>query len=55
MNELNVVLGGSGGVGRAVVTRLAQQGRKVRAVNRSGEIDDLPEGVKGSRYFFRGL
>jgi nucleoside-diphosphate-sugar epimerase len=46
MNELRVVLGGSGGVGRAVVTRLAEQGRQVRAVNRSGQIDDLPEGVE---------
>jgi len=41
MSELHVVLGGSGGVGRAVVTRLAQQGKPVRAVNRSGQIDDL--------------
>ncbi len=46
MNELHVVLGGSGGVGRAVVTRLAEQGKRVRAVNRSGHIDDLPDGVE---------
>ena len=46
MSDLHVVLGGSGGVGRAVVTRLAQQGKQVRAVNRSGQIDDLPEGVE---------
>ena len=46
MNELHVVLGGSGGVGRAVVTRLAQQGKQVRAVNRSGQIADLPDGVE---------
>ena len=46
MNELHVVLGGSGGVGRAVVTRLAQQGKRVRAVNRSGNINELPAGVE---------
>lgn len=46
MNELNVVLGASGGVGRAVATRLALQGKPVRAVNRSGQIDDLPDGVE---------
>ncbi len=44
--KVHVVLGGSGGVGRALVTRLAQGGRRVRAVNRSGQIDDLPEGVE---------
>lgn len=46
MGELNVILGGSGGVGRAVVTRLSQQGKLVRAVNRSGHIDDLPADVE---------
>lgn len=46
MSDLHVVLGGSGGVGRAVVTRLSQQGKQVRAVNRSGNIDDLPDGVE---------
>ena len=45
MNQFHVVLGGSGGVGRAVVTRLAEQGKNVRAVNRSGQIDGLPAGV----------
>lgn len=46
MNELQVVLGGSGGVGRAVVTRLAEQGKRVRAVNRNGRIEGLPDGVE---------
>ena len=46
MSELHVVLGGSGGVGRAVATWLSQQGRQVRAVNRSGQIKDLPDGVE---------
>jgi uncharacterized protein YbjT (DUF2867 family) len=46
MSEQHVVLGGSGGVGRAVVTRLARQGQQIRAVNRSGQIDDLPDGVE---------
>lgn len=46
MNDVHVVLGGSGGVGRAVATRLAQNGKAVRAVNRSGRIEDLPAGVE---------
>lgn len=46
MNELHVVLGGSGGVGRAVVTQLVEHGKQVKAVNRSGNIADLPDGVK---------
>lgn len=44
-NDLHVVLGGSGGVGRAVATRLAEEGASVRAVNRSGVIDSVPAGV----------
>ena len=44
--KLQVVLGGSGGVGRAVTTRLAERGKQVRAVNRSGKIEDLPTGVE---------
>lgn len=47
MNDmLHVVLGGSGGVGRAVVTRLSERGKRVRAVNRSGQIADLADGVE---------
>jgi uncharacterized protein YbjT (DUF2867 family) len=46
MGDLQIVLGGSGGVGRAVATRLAQQGNQVRAVNRSGRIKDLPDGTE---------
>ena len=46
MNELHVVLGGSGGIGRAIVARLAEQGKQVRAVNRSGKITDLPDEVE---------
>ncbi len=46
MNELHVVLGGSSGLGRAVVTQLAQKGKQVRAVNRSGQISDLPDEIE---------
>jgi nucleoside-diphosphate-sugar epimerase len=46
MQQFHVVLGGSGGVGRAVATRLAQAGNHVRAVNRSGQIDGLPAGIE---------
>jgi len=45
-NELHVVLGGSGGVGRAVATRLLEHGAAVRAVNRNGMIDSLPAGIE---------
>ena len=40
-NDLHVVLGGTGGVGSAVVRALAQQGQRVRAVSRSGK-GELP-------------
>jgi nucleoside-diphosphate-sugar epimerase len=46
MHQFHVVLGGSGGVGRAVATRLAQDEKHVRAVNRSGQIEALPAGVE---------
>ena len=46
MNEHHIVLGGSGGVSHAVATRLAEQVKLVRAVNRSGQIDDLPDGIE---------
>ncbi|MCO5188763.1 MAG: NAD-dependent epimerase/dehydratase family protein [Anaerolineae bacterium] len=47
MNDmLHIVLGGSGGVGRAVVTHLSERGKRVRAVNRSGQIADLADGVE---------
>ena len=45
MNNQNVVLGASGGLGNAVVRKLTELGRKVRAVNRSGKID-VPAGVE---------
>jgi nucleoside-diphosphate-sugar epimerase len=41
---LQVVLGASGGTGRAIVDELARRGRNVRAVSR-GRIDDLPAGA----------
>ena len=44
-NNLHVVLGASGGLGHAVVQELAKQGKTVRAVNRSGNID-VPSGVE---------
>ena len=43
--ELHVVLGARGGVGQVVVRMLAEQGQRVRAVNRSG-IADAPESVE---------
>ena len=42
---LNVVFGASGGLGNAVVRVLAAQGKRVRAVNRSG-LADVPAGVE---------
>ncbi|MEI7745703.1 MAG: NAD-dependent epimerase/dehydratase family protein [Chloroflexota bacterium] len=45
---LQVVLGASGGTGRAIVDELVRQGRRVRAVSR-GTIADLPAGVEHVR------
>jgi nucleoside-diphosphate-sugar epimerase len=45
---LQVVLGASGGTGRAVMDELVRQGRRVRAVSR-GAIADLPAGVEHVR------
>jgi nucleoside-diphosphate-sugar epimerase len=36
-NEIHVVLGASGGTGNAVARALAEEGRRVRAVNRKGD------------------
>lgn len=44
-SDLHVVLGATGGIGRAVVHELARQGRHVRAVHR-GPGPDLPSGVE---------
>ena len=44
-DALHVVIGGSGGVGSAIVRLLGGQGKSVRAVNRSGKMD-APEGVE---------
>ncbi|MDX1435412.1 MAG: NAD-dependent epimerase/dehydratase family protein [Anaerolineales bacterium] len=43
--EAHLVLGASGGVGSAVARLLAEQGKQVVAVNRSGKID-APDGVR---------
>jgi nucleoside-diphosphate-sugar epimerase len=45
---LQVVLGASGGTGRAIVDELVRQGRRVRAVSR-GAIEGLPAGVEHVR------
>jgi nucleoside-diphosphate-sugar epimerase len=42
---LQVVLGASGGTGRAIVDELVRQGRRVRAVSR-GQVPGLPAGVE---------
>lgn len=44
-NELHVVLGASGGLGKAVVRELAARGKRVRAANRSGRAE-APPGVE---------
>jgi nucleoside-diphosphate-sugar epimerase len=44
-NNLHVVLGASGGIGKTLARELATQGKRVRAVNRSGKAD-LPAGVE---------
>lgn len=43
--ERHVVLGANGGVGYATVNSLALQGKRVRAVKLSGQMD-FPEGVE---------
>lgn len=43
--ELHVVIGASGGTGRALVRELHERGRRVRAVNRSGRAE-APPGVE---------
>ena len=45
MSDLHVVFGSSGGIGNAVVRQLADRGRQVRGVNRSGEAI-VPNGVE---------
>jgi nucleoside-diphosphate-sugar epimerase len=44
-SDLHVVLGASGGIGRAVVRELARRGHRARAVNRAGDAD-VPAGVE---------
>ena len=44
-SELHVVLGARGGVGQVVVRMLADEGKRVRAVNRSGKAG-APPGVE---------
>lgn len=43
--KVHVVVGASGGTGRALVRELSSRGRRVRAVNRSGQTD-VPRGVE---------
>jgi nucleoside-diphosphate-sugar epimerase len=42
VEELHVVLGATGGAGRAVTRELASRGRRVRAVSRTGRGDSFP-------------
>jgi nucleoside-diphosphate-sugar epimerase len=44
-NQLHVVFGASRGAGNAVVRELVRRGKRVRAVNRSGNAD-VPQGVE---------
>ena len=43
---LQVVLGAGGGTGRAITDELVRQGRRVRAVSRSGHVAGLPASVE---------
>jgi len=43
--KVHVVVGASGGTGAALVRELSSRGRRVRAINRSGQAD-LPDGVE---------
>jgi len=45
MSDLHVVLGASGGLGNAVVRELVRQGKRVRAANRTGQIE-APDSVE---------
>ena len=45
MSELHVVFG-TGPLGRAVIEELVARGKTVRAVNRSGEMANAPQGVE---------
>lgn len=45
VEKVHVVVGASGGTGSALVSLLVRQGRRVRAVNRSGQMR-VPEGVE---------
>jgi nucleoside-diphosphate-sugar epimerase len=44
--KLHIVIGASGGVGSAVARILWEGGKSVRAINRSGVINVLPEGME---------
>jgi uncharacterized protein YbjT (DUF2867 family) len=44
MSELHVVFG-TGPLGRAVMEALRTRGKAVRAVNRSGQMKNTPQGV----------
>lgn len=43
---LQVVLGAGGGTGRSIAGELARQGRRVRAVSRTGRVEGLPASVE---------
>lgn len=43
---IDQVVFGTGAIGRAVAEELTKRGQRVRMVNRSGKMDELPEGVE---------
>ena len=45
MSANHVVLG-TGAIGRAIMEELLRRGESVRMVNRSGKMDEVPNGVE---------
>ena len=45
MSELHVILG-TGAIGRAIMEELLQRGKSIRTVNRSGQMEEIQDGVE---------